>query len=130
MDNSDDAFRAVKKIVEIVKNQNFKEKNIGDIKPPEIIAFHSTEHRKLSEKLALYVPSSFGSTYSIPPTDYKKIQEEHILHGNKILKKTTALFDKNKRDLETQLITDEKPEDYIGKAVKEEDIDLVVLVVR
>jgi len=136
MDNSDDAFRAAKRTVEIVKNQNFKEKNLQNIKQenntsdsesPEIIAFHSTNHRKLFEKIAIYVPSSFGVSYSIPPVDYKKIQEEYELHGKKILEKTNKLFGENNIDIETRLITDEKPEDYIEKVVEKENIDLVVL---
>jgi nucleotide-binding universal stress UspA family protein len=136
MDNSDDAFRAAERTVEIVKGQNLKEinvqkddqeKNVRDTNQPQIIAFHSTEHRKLSEKIALYVPSSFGATYSIPVTDYRKLQEEYEVHGKKILKKIETLFDKNNIDIETRLITDQKPEDYIEKTVEEENIDLVVI---
>jgi nucleotide-binding universal stress UspA family protein len=136
MDNSDDAFRAAERTVEIIKGQNLKEttvqkddqeKNVKDTNQPQIIAFHSTEHRKLSEKIALYVPSSFGASYSIPVTDYRKLQEEYELHGKKILKKIDTLFDKNNIDIESRLITDQKPEDYIEKTVEQENIDLVVL---
>jgi len=81
----------------------------------------------LFEKIAIYVPSSFGVSYSIPPVDYKKIQEEYELHGKKILEKTNKLFGENNIDIETRLITDEKPEDYIEKVVEKENIDLVVL---
>jgi nucleotide-binding universal stress UspA family protein len=120
MDNSDDAFRGAKTALELVKNQN-------GTKLPEIIAFHSTEHRNLSEKIALYVPSSFGLNYTIPPTDYRKIKKEYELYGKKILKKVEEIFEKNNIDIKTRLITDEKPEDYIEKVVEENNIDLVVL---
>jgi nucleotide-binding universal stress UspA family protein len=127
MDNSDEAYRAVKRTIEIVKNQKSMEKAVKNNNLTEIIAFHSTEHRKLSEKLALYVPSSFGSNYSIPPIDYRKIQEEYEIHGRQILEKTNKLFDEKYIEIETRLITDEKPEDYLEKMVKKENIDLVVL---
>jgi len=136
MDNSDDAFRAAERTVEILKGQNLKEtevqrnnqeNNVRDTKQPKIIAFHSTEHRKLSEKIALNIPSSFGTSYSIPITHYRKLQEEYEVYGKKILKKIGTLFDKNNIDIETRLITDQKPEDYIEKTVEEENIDLVVL---
>jgi nucleotide-binding universal stress UspA family protein len=136
MDNSDDAFRAAERTVELAKSQNLKEtnvqkknqeNNVRDTIQPKIIAFHSSEHRKISEKMALYIPSSFGASYSIPPVDYRKLQEEYKLHGKKILKKIETLFDKNNIDIETRLVTDQKPEDYIEKAVEKENIDLVVL---
>jgi nucleotide-binding universal stress UspA family protein len=128
MDNSDDAFRAAERTVKIIKGQNLKETNIQKIsKHPKIIAFHSTDHHGMSEEIALYVPSSFGVSYSIPPVDYRKIQEEYKLHGKKILEKTKKLFDENNIDIETRLITDEKPKDYIERTVEKENIDLVVL---
>jgi nucleotide-binding universal stress UspA family protein len=136
MDNSDNAYHAAKRTVEIIKNQNFKEKNLQNVKQedktsnsesPEIIAFHSTDHHKLSDRIALYVPSSFGASYPIPPVDYRKIEEEYKQHGKKILAKTKQLFDNNNIEIETRLILDKKPEDYIEKVVEGENIDLVVL---
>jgi nucleotide-binding universal stress UspA family protein len=136
MDNSEDAFRAAERTIEIVKDQNRSEKKSQDLNQkvdlrentePEIIAFHSTEHRKIAEKIALNIPSSFGPNYSIPATDFRKLQEEYELHGKKILEKTKALFNNENIDIETRLITDEKPEDYMEKIVEEEDIDLIVL---
>jgi len=136
MDNSDNAFPAARRVVEIVKDQNSKRKVAQNNKQEvsmkvnnslEVVAFHSTEHRKLSEKIALYVPSSFGSSYSIPSMDYKKLQEEYELHGAKILKKIEKVFEKNHIDIETRLISDKEPEDYIEKVVEDENFDLVVL---
>ncbi len=136
MDNSDDAFRAARRVVEIVKDQNSKRKIAQNNKQEvsmkvknslEVVAFHSTEHRKLPEKIALCVPSSFGPSYSIPSVDYRKLQEEYELHGTKILKKIEEIFEKNHIDIETRLISDEEPEDYIEKVVEEENFDLIVL---
>jgi nucleotide-binding universal stress UspA family protein len=136
MDNSDDAFRAAKRTVEIVEDLISKEDNSQNIKReinekdnylPKIIVFHSTEHRKLADKIALYIPSSFGSSYAIPAVDYRKLQEAYILHGKKILEKTENLFSERDIDIETRLIKDEKPEDYIEKVVEKENIDLVVI---
>ncbi|MFX1312184.1 MAG: universal stress protein [Promethearchaeota archaeon] len=132
MDNSEDVFRAAKRIIEIVNYQNYMKENVQNIKEedtssPKIIAFYSTEHHKLSEKIALYVPSSFGESYSIPPVDYLKLEKEYELYGKKVLKKTKELFNEKNIEIETRLIMNDKPEDYIEKAVEEENIDLVVL---
>ncbi|MFW9897206.1 MAG: universal stress protein [Candidatus Thorarchaeota archaeon] len=136
MDNSDDAFRAARRVVENVEDSRQTTTNeLSDSetteyknnKLPEIIVFHSTEHRSFIEKIPIGVSSSFGPHYSIPSIDYKKIQEEYKLHGQNILKKTRDLFEQNNIDIETRLIDDEKPEDYMKKVVEDENIDLVVL---
>lgn len=118
MDNSDDAFRAANRLIDLIKNVDYS---------PEIFAFHSGEHVSFFEKIPIRAPSSFGASYSIPPVDYRKLQEEYENHGKKILKKTEELFEKNTINIETRLIKDEKPEDYIEKVVEDENIDLVVL---
>jgi len=140
MDNSDNAFRAARRIMEIVKDSKPKRmdtltdkerkderKDVKENDLPDIIAFHSSEHQSFLEKIPISAPSSFGSSYAIPLADYKKIQEEYKLHGIRILKRTEEIFDRNHIDIETRLINDEKPEDYIEKVVEHENIDLVVL---
>jgi nucleotide-binding universal stress UspA family protein len=137
MDESDDAFRAAKRTVEIIENsiskenksQNFQRKNNEkDNYVPKIIAFHSTEHKTLAEKVGPYLPSAtMGARHTIQPIDYSKLREENILHGKKILKKTEKVFDEKDIDIETRLIEDKKPEEYIEKAVEKEDFELVVL---
>jgi nucleotide-binding universal stress UspA family protein len=136
MDNSDDAFRAARRVIENLKqlrpvrtdklNDN-QRKDFDNNNLPEIIAFHSIEHRSFLEKVPIGVSSSFGAGYSIPSVDYTKIQEEYKLHGQNILKKTKDLFKRNNINIKTRLITDEKPEDYLEKVVADENIDLVVL---
>lgn len=128
MDNSDDAFRAAKRTIELIKNGNLNEEcQVDSIEQPEITAFHSTDHRKLSQTIALYVPSTFGANYPIPPVDYRKIKAEYEQHGRDILDKTEKLFEKNNIEVKAQLITDKKPEDFIKEQVEEDDVDLVVL---
>lgn len=136
MDNSDDAFRAARRIMELVKDPKLKRmdtltdnesKDVKNNDLPDIIAFHSTEHQSFLEKIPINAPSSFGSSYPIPPVDYIKIQKEYKLHGIRILKKTEEMFNRNHIDIETRLINDEKPEDYIEKVVEDEKIDLLVL---
>ncbi len=136
MDNSDDANRAARRTMEIVKGLKPKrvdtltDKERKDLKNnnlPDIIAFHSTKHHSFLDKILIKAPSSFGSSYPIPPVDYRKIQEEYKLHGIRIFKRTEEIFDRNHIDIETRLINDEKPEDYIEKVVEDENIDLVVL---
>jgi len=136
LDNSDEAVRAAQRIMEIVKDSKPKrmdtlkdkeKKDVKNIDLPNIIAFHSTEHQSFLEKIPIMVPSSFGASYLIPATDYRKLQEEYTIHGKKILKKTETVFNKNHIDIETRLVTEEKPEDYIEKAVEKENFDLVVL---
>jgi nucleotide-binding universal stress UspA family protein len=136
MDNSNNAFNAARKVVEMVKELKPKRpdklddnerKYVKSNDLPDIIAFHSSEHHSFLEKIPIGVSSSFGAGYPIPSVDYDKIKEEYKLHGQNILKKTEKLFERENIDIETKLITDEKPEDYIEKVVEDENIDLVVL---
>lgn len=124
MDNSEDAFDAAKKVIELVNNST-KEETQKEY--PEIIAFHSTKHHLMPNIMPITVPSGFGTGYNVPLVDYRKLEEEYKIHGKKILMKTEGLFKTNGIDIETRLITDEKPEDYIENIVPEENIDLVAL---
>jgi nucleotide-binding universal stress UspA family protein len=68
------------------------------------IAFHSILHR--------------GSE-----SDYEDIDD----HGKKVFDRIEKLFKEANLSLETRLIQDKKPEDYIIQIVEEEIINLVVL---
>ena len=122
MDDSDAAFNAANKVLDLFSNGTDKEGNI-----PEIVAFHSIEHHKFPKYMPIMVPSGFGGRYTVPAVDYRKIQEEYRHHGEEILEKTEEIFEKEKIEIETRLIDDEKPEDYINKIVDEEHFDLVAL---
>jgi len=122
MDDSEVAFNAAKKILDLFSNRTDSKENM-----PEIVAFHSIEHHKFPKYMPIMVPSGFGGRYTVPTVDYRKIQEEYKRHGEQILEKTKKMFKEKNIKIETRLVDDEKPEDFIKKIVKEEDFDLVAL---
>ena len=70
----------------------------------KIIAFHSTLHRK-SESDAV----------------------DNEDHSKKVFTQIEKLFEEANLSVETRLIVDQKPEDYIKNVVEKENINLVVL---
>jgi len=70
----------------------------------EIIAFHSTLHRK-------------------PDSDAVDNED----HAKKVFTRIEKLFEEANLSVETRLIVDQNPEDYIKKVVEKENINLVVL---
>jgi nucleotide-binding universal stress UspA family protein len=124
MDSSKDAFNAAEKVLNLVNNNKTEETKKQH---PKIVAFHSIDHHFFGKTIPIAVPSGFGAGYNLPAVDYRKLEEEYKDHGRKILNKTKELFEKENIDIETRLITDEKPEEYIDKVVEKENFDLVVL---
>ena len=47
--------------------------------------------------------------------------------GTRLLNKTKSMFGESKSSVETRLIENEPPEDYIRRIVEEENFDLVIL---
>jgi nucleotide-binding universal stress UspA family protein len=128
MDDSEDSLRAAKKVIDLVKNgECIEDKQKINHASPEIVAFHSIDHNMFPKFMPIPVASGFGPRYSIPAVDYRKLEEEYRVHGKKILNKTKELFEKENIDIETRLIEDEKPEEYIENAVEKEDYDLIAL---
>lgn len=100
---------AVKKALEYTKSNNCK-----------VIAFHSVIHH-----LNQFIPNfSLSRPNSI--ISYE-IHEDYINNGKKILEDVENLFIKEGQKVETRLIFDILPEDYIKKITKEENIELVIL---
>jgi nucleotide-binding universal stress UspA family protein len=112
MDDSLDAKRAAKRVLELQKPGITK-----------IVAFHSVEHHMIPT----VIPLSYGSTYSIPADQISEIREKYRKKGDEILKKTKKMFEKANIEIDTRLIFDEDPEDYIERIVEEENFDLVAL---
>jgi len=86
-------YRSITLVLRILTD-TLTDKERKDVKNndlPDIIAFHSTEHQSFLDKIPIKAPSSFGSSYPIPPVDYRKIQEEYKLHGIRILKRTEEI---------------------------------------
>jgi nucleotide-binding universal stress UspA family protein len=128
MDNSEDSFRAAKKVIDLIKNGNCKEEELSiDQKYPEIVAFHSIDHHMFPKYISIPIASGFGPKYSISAVDYRKLEEEYRDHGKKILNKTKKLFEKENIEIETRLIEDDKPEEYIESVVEKEDYNLIAL---
>jgi len=109
LDDSENSKRALKRTMELQKIFN-----------SEIIAFHSVLHH-LSEVNPSYLGGGGSSVISL------QIHEDYVNRGRKVLKEAEELFKEEGIDIETRVIYDIPPEDYIEKTVDEEDIDLVVL---
>ncbi len=110
IDNSQDAMDALKKALELGKRDN-----------SEIIVFHSVIHH-LSEVM----PSVSFSGPSNGAVSYL-IHEDYVNEGKKVLKEAEVLFANEGQKVQTRLIFDIPPEDYIIKIAEEENFDLVML---
>ena len=116
-DGSDDAMRAT------LKAKSFQEKWNS-----EIVIFHSIEHSILEYVSYPHLPL-LGTYGSYTSTMVSRTQNElaKITKGEQILEEAETMFDKTSGPIETRLIKDEAPEDYIERIVKEENFDLVIL---
>ncbi|TFG18604.1 MAG: universal stress protein [Promethearchaeota archaeon] len=94
----------------------------------ELVIFHSIKHKMISQSYPLPIPAfSPGAVYRIPLVDYTKIEEEYRNHGKKILEKAKKIVGANNPKIETRLIEDFQPEDYMKMVSKEESFDLIIL---
>ncbi|MFX1260436.1 MAG: universal stress protein [Promethearchaeota archaeon] len=110
MDKSYDAIHAAKKAIEFQKRDN-----------SEVIAFHSVLHHLSELSLNFFNPK--GANGDIALT----IHKDYIKRGENILEEVEKLFKESNAKVETRLIFDIPPEDYIKNLVEEEGFDLVVL---
>ena len=110
IDDSENAVRATKKILELHKLNN-----------SEVVAFHSVLHH-ISE-----MNPNFGFMNPGPGVISLTLHEDYIKDGERVLETVKKLFEENGAKIETRLVFDITPEDYIKKKVEEENFDLVVL---
>ncbi|MFX1358299.1 MAG: universal stress protein [Promethearchaeota archaeon] len=110
IDDSEDAVRAAKKAIELQKNYG-----------SEVVAFHSVLHHFSEINPSLISISGGGSNIALT------IHEDYIKKGEKILKDLNELYNQSDAKVETRLVYDIPPEDYIKKTVKKENFDLVIL---
>ncbi|MFX1504681.1 MAG: universal stress protein [Promethearchaeota archaeon] len=110
VDGSEEAYKAINKIIEFSKIWNCK-----------IVAFHSIEHHMVIPAFTIFgqAPSPIES-YDMVHDDYEKL-------GKQIIKETKLIFKKAGVPIEARLIDDIKPEKYAVESVKEEKFDLIVL---
>lgn len=110
IDDSESAIRAAKKVIEMEKLNDSK-----------VVAFHSVIHH-LSE-----ISPGFGFINGGSGAISLTIHEDYIKDGERILETFKKLFEDNNATIETRLVFDIAPEEYIKKAIEEEHFDLVVL---
>ncbi len=110
MDQSYDALHAAKKAIEFQKRDN-----------SEVVGFHSVLHHLSELNMNHFYPK--GSSGAIALT----VHNDYIKRGEDILNELKKLFNKSNAKVETRLIFDIPPEDYINKTVEEEGFDLVIL---
>ncbi|MFX1567799.1 MAG: universal stress protein [Promethearchaeota archaeon] len=113
IDESAESMDAVKKVIDLGKEYNSK-----------VIIFHSIYHHLTEISTGFSLTPSSNTLLSI------LTHEDYIYRGKKLLKKVKNLFKENNIKVETRLISDITPEDYIKKITSEEHFDLVTLGFR
>ena len=114
MDQSENAERAAKTVLGLQQPGVTK-----------IVAFHSIGHHMIPARISLATP--IGGSYALPAVDYSRIRDDYREAGRKILSETEQMFKGANVEIETRLIENFNPEEYIETATKEENFDLVVL---
>jgi len=110
VDRSEDAMKAVDKVLEIAKKEN-----------SEVVIFHSVLHKLTDLKI------STGSNLAIGTSLSYEMHGDQVKAANALMEKIKGKFSKEGRDVETRIIYDFGPQYYIEEQVKKEGYDLVVL---
>jgi nucleotide-binding universal stress UspA family protein len=117
MDGSEEANRAAKRMKDLLQPNTIT----------KIVAFHSINDRILPKIAAFTVPTPYtGSQVSVTGSP-ERIKAEYRMIGEAILENTKEIFAEEDKLIETRLIEDEDPDDYILRVIEEEDFDLVAL---
>lgn len=112
VDESENSNRAIEKLIDLQRSWNCK-----------VVMFHSIKHPTKPLLAGSFLAGSGGS-YNISESEL--LQEVHKT-GEKILLAKQELFNKEQLPVETRLIIEDHPENYIKKSVEEESFDLVVI---
>ena len=107
-DGSEHANNAAKKAVEFQRIWN-----------SEVVIIHSIKDNR--------VPSELYPNIETLYSKYSSIEEVYQEAGKRLLSKTKRMFGENQSSVETRLIEDEPPGDYIKRVVEKENFDLVIL---
>jgi nucleotide-binding universal stress UspA family protein len=110
IDDSEDAKHAAEKAIEFAKRDN-----------SSVVVFHSVFHHLSEMDLSFSGLAGAGA-----PVNFT-IHQDYIKAGSQLLEKTEKLFKESNLEVDTRLIYDIHPEDYIEKQTKEENFDLVIL---
>ena len=109
IDESEDAMRGANRALEMAKTDK-----------TEVVAFHSVVHR-LTEIAPIMGSGDYPSTISY------QLHRDQVKAAERALDKVKSMFEKSGAKIETRLIYDKRPGDYIKETVKEEGFDLVIL---
>jgi nucleotide-binding universal stress UspA family protein len=109
IDISNVSMKAAKRVIELQKRYS-----------SETVIFHSVLHH-LTE-----IQPTFGYRGNANGIFYT-LHENSVILGKKLLIDIEELFRENQLYVETRLILDISPEDYIKKHVEKENFDLVVV---
>lgn len=112
IDESSNSKRAIEKVIELQKSGNCK-----------VVMFHSIGHPARPIIATVPMASGIGS-FNINETE---LLREYKEAGNKLLFARQELFNNEEFPVETRLILDETPEEYIERIVEEQGFDLVVI---
>ena len=107
-DGSHHANNAAEKAVEFQK--------IWDSK---VLIIHSIKDNRLPSEIYPNIEALYSK--------YSTLEEVYQEAGKRLLIKTKDMFGANQKSVETRLIEEEPPEDYIRRVVEEENFDLVIL---
>lgn len=110
IDKSYNATHGTKKAIEFQKRDNCK-----------VVAFHSVLHHLSEINLNPFSQTGTNGEISL------SIHNDYIKRGEDILEEVDKLFKESNTKVETRLIFDMTPEDYIKRMVEEEGFDLVIL---
>ena len=117
MDGSKEANEAAKRVKDLLQPNTIT----------KIVAFHSINDRILPKIASFTVPMPYAGAEMNVNGSPERIKAEYRMIGETILDKTEKLFAKDDKLIETRLIEDEDPDEYILRAVKDEGFDLVAL---
>jgi nucleotide-binding universal stress UspA family protein len=115
-DGSEHSLKAAKKVVELQKLWN-----------AEVEIFYAENHHVPPQVVILPFPFLNQNEYRIPERDYLAMKESFLEWGRKHLADTKKIFDDAGLKVKTTLAREISPEDYAKNAVKENNIDLVVI---
>ncbi len=107
-DGSHHANNAAEKAVEFQK--------IWDSK---VLIIHSIKDNRLPSEIYPNIEALYSK--------YSTLEEVYQEAGKRLLIKTKDMFGANQKSVETRLIENEPPGDYIRRVVEEENFDLVIL---
>ena len=107
-DGSEHAFNAANKAVEFQK-----------IWKSEVVIIHSIKDNRIPSELYPNIESLYSK--------YSNIEEVYKEAGSRLLNKTKKMFGERQSSVETRLIENKSPGDYIRRVVEEENFDLVIL---